>query len=142
MILGGPDQTGRQARRVGFDRTGKQPADELRVRTLLAFFDAGYADRLPSSDNTGARTPISSYRRVTSVFVPQLLKAGVKEEVIHAILVDNSRRFLLRPEVGVIGHEDRRHQRESDGTRRDLSESQTQRISEPVLNRGGRNPPG
>jgi phosphotriesterase-related protein len=82
---------------VGFDRTGGQPAaDELRVRTLLAFFDAGYADRLLlSSDNTGGRTlDLPSYRRVTSVFVPQLLKAGVKEEVIHAILVDNSRRFL------------------------------------------------
>ena len=82
---------------VGFDRTGGQPAaDEVRVRTLLAFFDAGYADRLLlSSDNTGARTlDLPSYRRVTSVFVPQLLKAGVKEEVIHASLVDNSRRFL------------------------------------------------
>ena len=82
---------------VGFDRTGGQPpADEVRVRTLLAFFDAGYADRLLlSSDNTGARTlDLPSYRRVTSVFVPQLLKAGVKEEVIHGILVDNSRRFL------------------------------------------------
>jgi len=82
---------------VGFDRTGGQPAqDERKVRTLLAFFDAGYADRLLlSSDNTGARTlDLPSYRRVTSVFVPQLLKAGVKEEVIHAILVDNSRRFL------------------------------------------------
>ena len=82
---------------VGFDRTGGQPAaDEVRVRTLLAFFDAGYADRLLlSSDNTGARTlDLPSYRRVTSVFVPQLLEAGVKEEVIHAILVDNSRRFL------------------------------------------------
>ncbi len=82
---------------VGFDRTGGQPAaDEVRVRTLLAFFDAGYADRLLlSSDNTGARTiDLPSYRRVTSVFVPQLRQAGVKDEVLHAILVDNSRRFL------------------------------------------------
>ncbi len=82
---------------VGFDRTGGQAAaDEIKVKTLLAFFDAGYADRLLlSSDNTGARTlDLPSYRRVTSVFVPQLRKAGVKEEVIHAILVDNSRRFL------------------------------------------------
>ena len=82
---------------VGFDRTGGQPAaDEVRVRTLLAFFDAGYADRLLlSSDNTGGRTlDLPSYRRVTSVFVPQLRQAGVKDEVLHAILVDNSRRFL------------------------------------------------
>jgi phosphotriesterase-related protein len=90
-------QVARRGAWVGFDRTGGQPAaDEVRVRTLLAFFDAGYADRLLlSSDNTGARTlDLPSYRRVTSVFVPQLLKAGVNEAVIHAILVDNSRRFL------------------------------------------------
>jgi len=82
---------------VGFDRTGGQPAaDEVRVRTLLAFFDAGYADQLLlSSDSTGGATlDLPSYRRVTSVFVPQLRKAGVKDEVIHSILVDNSRRFL------------------------------------------------
>jgi predicted metal-dependent phosphotriesterase family hydrolase len=43
----------------------------------------------------GARTiDLPSYRRVTAVFVPQLRKAGVKDEVLHAILVDNSRRFL------------------------------------------------
>jgi phosphotriesterase-related protein len=82
---------------VGYDRTGGQPAaDEVRVKTLLAFFDAGYADRLLlSSDSTGGRTlDLPAYRRTTSVFVPELRKAGVKDEVIHAILVDNSRRFL------------------------------------------------
>jgi predicted metal-dependent phosphotriesterase family hydrolase len=82
---------------VGYDRVGGQPAaDEVRVRTLLTFFEAGYADRLLlSSDSTGGATvDLPVYRRVTSVFVPQLLNAGVKEETIHAILVDNSRRFL------------------------------------------------
>ena len=82
---------------VGFDRTGGQAAaDDVRVRTLLAFFEAGYADRLLlSSDSTGGRTvDLPSYRRVTSVFVPALRKAGVKDEVIRSVLVDNSRRFL------------------------------------------------
>jgi predicted metal-dependent phosphotriesterase family hydrolase len=82
---------------VGYDRVGGRPeADEVRVRTLLTFFEAGYADRLLlSSDSTGGATvDLPVYRRVTSVFVPLLLKAGVKEETIHAILVDNARRFL------------------------------------------------
>ena len=41
---------------VGFDRVGGQARrDEVRVRRLLAFFEAGYADRLLlSSDSTGA----------------------------------------------------------------------------------------
>ena len=70
--------------------------DEQKVRTLLAFFDAGYADHLLlSSDSTGGPTPDApAYRRTTSVFLPLLRQAGVKDETIRAILVDNSRRFL------------------------------------------------
>jgi predicted metal-dependent phosphotriesterase family hydrolase len=50
---------------------------------------------LLSSDSTGGRTlDLHSYRRTTSVFLPQLREAGVKDQTIHAILVDNSRRFL------------------------------------------------
>jgi phosphotriesterase-related protein len=70
-------QVAKRRARVGFDRTRGQPeADEVRVRTLQAFFDAGYADRLLlSSDNTGARTiDLPSYvdnsRRILS-FVPK-----------------------------------------------------------------------
>ena len=31
---------------------------------------------------------------IPTVFVPKLRAAGVKEDVLHAILVDNPRRFL------------------------------------------------
>jgi phosphotriesterase-related protein len=83
---------------VGFDRVGgvRPVPDEQKVKTLLAFFDAGYADHLLlSSDSTGGATlDLPSYRRTTSVFLPLLRQAGVKDETIHSILVDNSRRFL------------------------------------------------
>jgi phosphotriesterase-related protein len=83
---------------VGFDRVGgmRPVPDDQKVKTLLAFFDAGYADHLLlSSDSTGGATAdLPAYRRTTSVFLPQLRQAGVKDETIRSILVDNSRRFL------------------------------------------------
>ena len=82
---------------VGFDRvTGGRVPDEGKIKMLLAFFEAGFADRLLlSSDHTGARTlDVPAYRRTTSVFVPKLRAAGVPDETIHGILVDNPRRFL------------------------------------------------
>ena len=82
---------------VGFDRvTGGRVPDEGKIKTLLAFFDAGYADRLLlSSDSTGGRTlEAPAYNRTVSGFVPKLRAAGIKDETIRSILVDNSRRFL------------------------------------------------
>jgi phosphotriesterase-related protein len=82
---------------VGFDRvTGGRVPDEGKIKMLLAFFEAGLADRLLlSSDHTGSRTlDAPAYRRTTSGFVPKLRAAGVPEETIHGILVDNPRRFL------------------------------------------------
>jgi len=60
------------------------------------FLDAGYADRLLlSSDSTGARTlDAPAYDRTTSGFVPKLRAAGIKNETIRSILIDNPRRFL------------------------------------------------
>lgn len=84
---------------VGFDRMNtveRFVPDEKRVKMLLNFLDAGYADQLLlSSDFTGARTlegPL--YGRTKTVFAPKLAEAGVKEETIHAILYDNPRGFL------------------------------------------------
>jgi phosphotriesterase-related protein len=82
---------------VGFDRvTGGRVPDEGKIKMLLAFFEAGYADQLLlSSDHTGSRTlDAPAYRRTTSGFVPKLREAGVNDDVIHGILVDNPRRFL------------------------------------------------
>lgn len=84
---------------VGFDRVNtleQMVSDEKRVKMLLKFLDAGYADQLLlSSDFTGGRTvegPL--YGRTKTVFAPKLVQAGVSETVVHAILYDNPRRFL------------------------------------------------
>jgi len=82
---------------VGFDRvTGGRVDDERKIKSLLKFFDAGYADHLLlSSDHTGQRTLEGpAYGRTLTVFVPKLRAAGVSDALIHQILVDNSRRFL------------------------------------------------
>jgi len=82
---------------VGFDRvTGGRVVDDQKIKSLLAFFDAGYADRLVlSSDHTGQRTLDGpAYGRTLTVFVPKLRAAGVSDDMIHGILVDNPRRFL------------------------------------------------
>jgi len=82
---------------VGFDRvTGGRVPDEGKIKMLMAFFEAGYADQLLlSSDHTGSRTlDAPAYRRTTSGFVPKLREAGVNDDMIHGLLVDNPRRFL------------------------------------------------
>jgi phosphotriesterase-related protein len=75
---------------VGFDRvTGQKPSDDTRVKEILALLNAGFADSLVlSSDKRQGliATP--------NVFVPKLKAVGVKDDVLHTILVDNPRRFL------------------------------------------------
>ena len=83
---------------VGFDRvTGGAVPDDRKVSMVLAFLDAGYADRLLlSSDyNFTARSAARpGYASTLTIFVPKLRQAGVKEETIRAVTVDNPRRFL------------------------------------------------
>jgi phosphotriesterase-related protein len=82
---------------VGFDRvTGGFVPDDKKVIMALAFLDAGYAGHLLlCSDFTGRRTAARpGYGNTLTVFVPKLRAAGVKEETLHAITVDNPRRFL------------------------------------------------
>jgi phosphotriesterase-related protein len=84
---------------VGFDRVNNDERvvpDEKRVKMLLKFLDAGYANQLVlSSDFGGSRTiegPL--FGRTKTVFAPKLTQAGVKEETVRAILYDNPRHFL------------------------------------------------
>jgi phosphotriesterase-related protein len=84
---------------VGFDRVTtleRIVSDDKRVRMVLSLLDAGYGGQLLlSSDFTGARTlegPL--YGRTKTVFGAKLREAGVKDEMLHAILFDNPRRFL------------------------------------------------
>ncbi|HKF69531.1 MAG TPA: hypothetical protein VKB36_23460 [Vicinamibacterales bacterium] len=83
---------------VGVDRvTGGLVPDDKKVSMVLKFLEAGYADRLLlSSDyNFTARSAARpGYGSTLTVFVPKLRAAGVKDETIRGITVDNPRRFL------------------------------------------------
>jgi phosphotriesterase-related protein len=86
---------------VGFDRVGgEQPEpDRPRVEMVLAFLEAGYANRaLLASDfsflGSTKRRGGGGVGRAVTKFVPMLRERGVKEETIHEMLVDNPRRFL------------------------------------------------
>ena len=83
---------------VGFDRvTGGFVPDDKKVGMILAFLEAGYEDHLLlSSDyNFTARSAARpGYGTTLTVFVPRLRAAGVKEETLRRITIDNPRRFL------------------------------------------------
>lgn len=83
---------------VGFDRvTGGAVPDDKKVAMVLAFLEAGYADRLLLSADynfTARSAARPGYGTTLTVFVPKLRAAGVKEETIRRIAVDNPRRFL------------------------------------------------
>ena len=82
---------------VGFDRvTGGRVDDSQKVVTIMAFLEAGHADKLLiSSDFTGSRSERRpGYGNSITVFAPLLREAGVEEDVLGAIQRDNPRRFL------------------------------------------------
>jgi len=83
---------------VGFDRvTGGLVPDDKKVTMILAFLEAGYVDRLLlSSDyNFTARSAARpGYGTTLTVFVPKLRQAGVTDEMLRTITIDNPRRFL------------------------------------------------
>jgi phosphotriesterase-related protein len=83
---------------VGFDRQGG-PGDTRQVPMVLALLEAGYAGNLMfssdlSTTNQLKRNGGTGYAKTVTVFVPKLREAGVKEDTLHGILVDNPRRFL------------------------------------------------
>jgi phosphotriesterase-related protein len=83
---------------VGFDRvTGGAVPDDKKVTMILAFLGAGYADNLLLSADynfTARSAARPGYGTTLTVFVPKLRQAGVKEETIRRITIDNPRRFL------------------------------------------------
>ncbi|HEX7138330.1 MAG TPA: hypothetical protein VF219_10800 [Vicinamibacterales bacterium] len=86
---------------VGFDRVTINVIipDEKRVAMILAFLDAGHADRLLlSSDFSNGRALKKNggpgIAQTVTAFGPMLVKAGVNEAVLRGILHDNPRRFL------------------------------------------------
>ena len=73
---------------VGFDRQGGNN-DAMQVPMVMALIEAGFASHLMFSADAS-----SGYAKTLTVFVPKLKDAGVSDEVLHQITVDNPRRFL------------------------------------------------
>ena len=83
---------------VGFDRQGGG-GDAAQVPLVMALVEAGFAKNLLfASDFSFAgrlkKNGGQGYSQVVTVFAPKLREAGMKEETLHQILVDNPRRFL------------------------------------------------
>jgi phosphotriesterase-related protein len=83
---------------VGYDRQGG-PGDARNVTQVHTLIEAGYAANLMfASDFSLAPQLVHNhgpgYAKTLTVFVPKLRDAGVKEETLREILVDNPRRFL------------------------------------------------
>jgi phosphotriesterase-related protein len=73
---------------VGFDRQGGNN-DAQQVPMVMALIEAGFADHLMFSADAS-----SGYAKTVTVFLPKLKAAGATDEVLHAIMYDNPRRFL------------------------------------------------
>lgn len=76
--------------------TGGRVADPQKVVTIMAFLEAGHADKLLiSSDYTGTRSERRpGYGNSITVFAPLLRETGIDEDVLGTIQRDNPRRFL------------------------------------------------
>jgi phosphotriesterase-related protein len=100
---------------VAFDRVTRQQqwvSDEHRLHMIMMFLEAGHIDRLLlSSDYIGrvntnvgeisvypgplhARDGGPGYARPLLLFVPEMRKAGIRDEDIRRITQDNPRQFL------------------------------------------------
>ncbi len=85
---------------VGFDRLGGGPdADARKVPMVLALIEAGYLDNvLLASDFAAARDITQNggpgYAKTITQFVPMLREAGVDDDAIHSMTVENPLRFL------------------------------------------------
>ena len=86
---------------VGFDTVGIPTglSAETKVAMIVAVLDAGYEDRVLLSSDMAIEGLLmknggGGYAIVLTDFLPMLKAAGVKEPVLHKILVDNPRRFL------------------------------------------------
>ena len=85
---------------VGFDRLGGGPeADARKVPMVLALIEAGYlnnvllaSDFASASDTT--RNGGAGYAKTITQFVPMLREAGVDDDAIRTLTVENPLRFL------------------------------------------------
>ena len=86
---------------LGFDTVGHQitQGDAEKVKMIVSCIDAGFEDYVLLSADFAREAELKAnggagYSSVVAIFVPKLRYAGVPEETIQKILVDNPRRFL------------------------------------------------
>ena len=85
---------------VGFDRLGGGPeADGHKVPMIRALIDAGYLENVLLASDFARASDIQrnggpGYAKTVTQFVPMLREAGVTDEQIHAMTVDNPLRLL------------------------------------------------
>jgi phosphotriesterase-related protein len=86
---------------LGFDTVGHRIAqgDAAKVKLILKILEAGYEDYLLLSADFASEPEIKAnggagYSSVSTVFLPKLRYAGVKDATIKKIMVDNPKRFL------------------------------------------------
>lgn len=86
---------------LGFDTVGHQlgQGDAKKLALIMAVLEAGYEDHvLLSADFASERETKfnggAGYSSVTSVFLPKLRYADVKEATIHKIMNENPKRFF------------------------------------------------
>jgi phosphotriesterase-related protein len=95
-----PKQLARRGAFVGFDRITIPIVPDLqKAATIMGMVEAGYADKiLISSDFYSARSLKKNggagIGQAVTTIRQMLLIAGMKQEMLHSILVDNPRRFL------------------------------------------------
>lgn len=85
---------------VGFDRLGGGPeADGQKVPMVMAMLDAGHADRVLLASDFASAGDIQAnggpgYAKTITQFVPMLREAGVDDETLYTLTVENPLRFL------------------------------------------------
>jgi predicted metal-dependent phosphotriesterase family hydrolase len=86
---------------LAFDTVGRRltQSDSKKLEMVLAVIDAGYEDHVLLGSDFASRQELkveqgAGFGSAVVVFVPKMRYAGVKEETIRKILVDNPRRFL------------------------------------------------
>lgn len=89
---------------IGFDTVGHQMTrshipEVQKVKMFMMMLEAGYENNLLLSGDFAQENNIKAnwgngWSSVVLQFVPKLRFAGVKDETLHKILVDNPRRFL------------------------------------------------
>jgi phosphotriesterase-related protein len=89
---------------LGFDTVGHQMAasmnpEEGKVKLVLEVLNAGFEDNLMLAADFSQSPQLKAnwgngLSTVLVQFIPKLRYAGVKDETLHKILVDNPRRFL------------------------------------------------